>query len=120
MNIYNINIKSDGKTVKLTRGNQPPLYAPTASDLLFQAAGYKLPLNNLYYWIRGLPAPGKSQQRHDQYGHLIQLQQDHWQIKFLRYTHVKQHDLPQLIDLSQPISHAKTKVRIVIKNWEVN
>ena len=45
-------------------------------ELLQKQTGIQLPVNNLYYWVRGLPAPGEVQsEEHDQYSHLVTLKQ---------------------------------------------
>lgn len=87
-----------------------------ADELLLKQTGIRLPVNNLYYWVRGLPAPGGVQsEQHDQYNHLTQLKQNGYTINFTKYTSVKGIDLPSMIRLEGN----GVMVKVVIKNWIV-
>jgi outer membrane lipoprotein LolB len=95
---------SDGKT---THANSP-------SELLRDNGGPALPVQNLRYWIRGLPAPGAATPHFDAYGRLSSLNQAGWQIDFLSYTHALARDLPSRISLNSP----QLKIKMVIYQWE--
>lgn len=85
-----------------------------AEELLLKQTGIRLPVNNLYYWVRGLPAPGAVQaEKHDQYNHLIQLKQNGYIIDFNQYTSVKGIDLPSAIRLIGK----GVMVKVIIKKW---
>lgn len=87
-----------------------------ADELLLKQTGIKLPVNNLYYWVRGLAAPGAIQsEQHDQYNHLTQLKQDGYTIDFTQYTSAKGIDLPSMIRLEGN----GIMVKVIIKNWNV-
>ncbi len=87
-----------------------------ADELLLKQTGIRLPVNNLYYWVRGLPAPGGVQsEQHDKYNHLVQLKQNGYTINFTKYTSVKGIDLPSMIRLDGN----GVMVKVVIKNWTV-
>ncbi len=58
--------------VSLTGSNGQHVAALNADELLAQQLGWALPISNLYYWIRGLPAPNQpAQKKLDAYHHLI-------------------------------------------------
>lgn len=85
-----------------------------ANELLQKETGITLPVDNLYYWIRGLPAPGGVQsEHHDQFNHLAQLKQSGYTIDFTKYTSVKGIDLPSMIRLEGN----GVMVKVVIKSW---
>ncbi|PWY57545.1 outer membrane lipoprotein LolB [Legionella qingyii] len=87
-----------------------------ADELLVEQTGIRLPVNNLYYWVRGLPAPGPVQAEHrDDYNHLVQLKQNGYTINFTKYTSVKGIDLPSMIRLEGN----GVMVKVVIQNWTV-
>lgn len=87
-----------------------------ADELLLKQTGIRLPVNNLYYWVRGLPAPGKvNSEQHDKYNHLVQLQQSGYNIEFNQYTSVKGIDLPSSIRL---VGNG-VMVKVIIKHWSV-
>lgn len=87
-----------------------------ASELLLKQTGIRLPVNNLYYWVRGLPAPGSVQgEKRDQYNHLSQLKQGGYVINYARYTSVKGKDLPSKIYLQ---GHGLS-IKLVIRSWKI-
>jgi len=85
-----------------------------AEELLLKQTGIRLPVNNLYYWVRGLPAPGPVQaEKHDRFNHLSQLRQSGYTIDFNQYTSVKGIDLPSSIRL---VGNG-VMVKVIIKSW---
>jgi outer membrane lipoprotein LolB len=91
--------------------------APDSKTLLAQQTGWILPIDNLYYWMRGLPVPSDPYSKTlDDYNRIINLQQDGWQILFMRYTSSKGVDLPSKIFMS----NANLKIRIVISSWNAS
>lgn len=90
--------------------------ASNADELLQKHTGIRLPVNSLYYWVRGLPAPGKvDSTKQDQYNHLSQLRQSGYTIDYPRYTSVKGIDLPSMIRLQGQ----GTSIKLVIRQWKV-
>ncbi|KTD23016.1 outer membrane lipoprotein LolB [Legionella londiniensis] len=87
-----------------------------ADELLQQETGIRLPVNNLYYWVRGIPAPGAIQSaKYDQYNHLTYLKQSGYTINYTRYTSVNNIDLPSKMEL-----HGNgVTIKFVIKQWSV-
>lgn len=87
-----------------------------ASQLLLQQTGIRLPVNNLYYWVRGIPAPGAVQGvKRDRYNHLSELKQAGYTITYSSYTSVKGKDLPAKISLQ---GHG-VSIKLVIKRWKI-
>lgn len=88
----------------------------SADELLQKQTGIRLPVNSLYYWVRGLPAPGAVQgAQHDNANHLTSLQQSGYNINYLGYTRVGKADLPSKITLQ---GHG-VAIKLVIKRWNV-
>ncbi len=113
LNLYVLDIQGQPGLVSINDHKNKPRTGQSPAALIQQLIGYPLPVNNLYYWIRGLSAPGKLQVQYDQYGRISSLKQQNWVLHFLRYTQVKSVDLPQMIDITSPT----LKIRIVIKQW---
>ncbi|MBA2648774.1 MAG: outer membrane lipoprotein LolB [Legionella sp.] len=81
----------DGRTI--TTSNN-------AEDLLLKQTGIRLPVKNLYYWVRGLAAPGSVQAKIlDKTRHLQRLQQNGYTIDFLQYNNIMGFLLPTIIRL---------------------
>lgn len=108
-------ISKKGSTVTFQDGPKTST-STNADELLLKQTGIRLPVNNLYYWVRGLPAPGGIQsEQHDKYNHLVQLKQSGYTIDFTKYTSVKGIDLPSMIRLEGN----GVMVKVVIKSWTV-
>jgi outer membrane lipoprotein LolB len=109
-------ISRSGGTITVQDGAQKSS-STNASKLLLEKTGINLPVNNLYYWVRGLPAPGsKGSEQHDRYGHLTHLQQDGYSIGFTKYTSAKGTDLPSMIRLEGN----GILIKVVVKSWQVS
>ncbi len=100
---------------RLTMADAKQYTANSAETLLQQHAGYRLPISNLYYWVRGLPAPGSAARtQFDQYNHLTSLQQQGWTIRYNQYAGIERVDLPSTMTLVRP----GFRIRLVIKQWK--
>lgn len=89
--------------------------APNVETLMQQQLGWYLPVSNMYYWIRGIPAPGpKRMQRMDAYGHLVFLQQQGWNIQFQAFQTRDNTDLPRKIIMD----NQQLRVKLVLKDWK--
>lgn len=108
-------IDKKGDTVTFQDGPKK-ITSHNADQLLVEQTGIRLPVNNLYYWVRGLPAPGPIQSEHrDNYNHLEQLKQSGYTINFTQYTAVKGIDLPSMIRLEGN----GVMIKVIIKNWTI-
>ena len=108
-------INKKGSTITFQDGAKKAT-STNADELLLKQTGIRLPVNNLYYWVRGLPAPGGVQsEQHDAFNHLVQLKQSGYTINFTKYTSVKGIDLPSMIRLEGN----GVMIKVIIKNWSV-
>jgi outer membrane lipoprotein LolB len=107
-------IKGDTQGVSLTDSSGKIFTAASPEALLKKETGWSLPLSNLQYWIRGLPAPRQSRvSKWDVYHHLEQLQQQDWQIHYEHYMQVEGYDLPRKIRFERK----GLEVILVINKW---
>jgi outer membrane lipoprotein LolB len=87
-----------------------------AEELLKRQTGMRLPVNYLYYWVRGLPAPGGVQlAKRDPNNHLMVLKQAGYTIEYGQYTPVGNAVLPRQIKLQGN----GVFIKLVIKRWQV-
>lgn len=115
LNLAGATIQGGANNVALWKGGQWH-YSSTAENLMKQQLGWYLPVSNLYYWVRGIPAPGvPAEEKHDQFGHLTSLQQQGWSIVYKAYETRNNVDLPRTIYLNNQGLHAK----MVIKDWQM-
>ncbi len=103
-----------GQASLVTNDHPQPITSSNPQSLIAKETGWQLPVDNLYYWVRSLPAPGSpSKVTFDQANHLSTLEQAGWQINYLNYTSVNGLDLPNIIRLNS----ADFSIKLVIKNW---
>lgn len=114
MNVDGARIIGNAKWVEFWQTDKKPLKAKTAEQLLFSQLGWQFPVSNVRYWILGIPNPdeGVETTYFDQAGHLVELKQNNWEVKFSRfwYDSRMQVDLPQIIELKQGAIYIKLKI----------
>ena len=104
--------------VSLQQGNREPVYADNMEALMHSTLGWALPVSELYFWIRGIPAPdiAVTHQAYNDANRLVQLQQQGWQLTFERYRQTSNLHLPgKLIAKRDNI-----KLTFIIKNWTLD
>lgn len=101
--------------VSLEVANQGRYEAQSPEALLEEQLGWKLPVSNLAWWVRGLPAPeSKSRLNLDADSRLASLEQDGWNVEYLAYTEQNGYWLPERIKLHG----TDLDVTLVIKTWQ--
>lgn len=110
----------DGR-VKLYTREGPILISNDAEAVLYEYTGWYLPVEHLYYWVRGLPAPGaiESLQLNSE-GYLSELKQSDWTIIYGDYALIEELWLPKRLTLKHPgnASHPALTVKWLSKDWE--
>jgi outer membrane lipoprotein LolB len=102
---------------------QHVLHAANAEELLYRYTGWRLPLNNLNYWVRGVPVPDLPAIRElDDAGRLKTLRQQGWEVQYQEYRQFEGHDLPKRLTLTYVPDQAAPaipamEVRLVIDRW---
>ena len=110
-------IQGNSKRVIL-RSDEGKIYqASTAEELLVRHTGWRVPLEGMRFWARGLPEPGRpNTQKLGASGHLAELKQSDWLIEFMRYQRINNLVLPGKVFMNTD----ELKVKIVIDSWEIN
>lgn len=116
LSIGRVGLSGSEGSVTLAQSGKQSVTAASAEQLMQQQLGWQLPVSNMYYWVRGIPAPGgKPRMQMDAQNHLTQLAQQGWLINYSGYKQVNQVDLPGTVSLSNP----RLQVRVVIKSWTI-
>ena len=112
-----VEINGDEHYSELTISDEESYGASNAEELLELHTGLRLPMNNLKYWLLGLPSPKglEDNVEFDEYGRLKTVAQQGWTVTFRRYAHVNNIELPNKIFL---INH-EFDVRLVIQDWRI-
>ncbi len=91
--------------------------AQSPESLLADKLGLRLPVSQLYYWLRGLPSPQSRYTTNlDAYNHLLKLRQSGWRVDYSHYTNNGVIDLPDRLE----ISNGQWQVRIAIAHWDLH
>jgi outer membrane lipoprotein LolB len=104
--------------VELRDSDHHTYYADKPGALLEERTGVSMPVVGLRYWILGLTTPKQKQApKLDPQGRLAYLEDNHWRVKFRRYTDVKGLQLPDKIFISKP--EQAIHVRLVVDTWKL-
>lgn len=112
------NSRGKHNEISIKTGNQPERTASTPQALLHDTLGWSLPVEDLYYWIRGLPSPFSNATlvtRSDN-GALDTLVQSGWQLQYQRFDEFAGLWLPKKLTAQ----HQNVRLTIVIKTWNSN
>ncbi|GAB6386500.1 lipoprotein insertase outer membrane protein LolB [Stutzerimonas marianensis] len=102
-------------TVALEVAGQGRFEADSPEALVETQLGWQLPVSNLLWWIRGLPAPdSRSRIALDSEGRLASLLQDGWDVQYLAYGEEDGYALPTRIKLAG----RDLQVTLVVKDWQ--
>jgi outer membrane lipoprotein LolB len=84
-------------------------------QLAFDVLGWDLPLQQLPFWVRGLPGPGEAERDVDNQGRPALIRQNGWQVAYLAWTPAGVTGLPSKLDLKG----ARLRMRLAVENWKV-
>lgn len=105
-------IYSDARRATLDSGGKH-YQADNVEALMQQVLGWHLPLKGLHHWVLGMPSDqSPADIRRDENGRISQLNQDDWQVRYLRYAE----RLPSRLQLS----HEDMQVQLLIDEWDWN
>ena len=92
------------------------VYGRTPEDLMYQLTGWDLPVSNLKYWVRGLPAPGeKARVSLNNAGLPEKIQQQGWNIKYLRFSDENGVSIPSRVRASS----GDIQITLVVSDWQL-
>lgn len=106
---------TQGATLK--RPGETDIHADSAGELTHKLFGWPFPIEQLRYWVRGLPAPGipVTTFASDSRGLLSHLEQGAWVLTFIRYQNTSAGPLPSKIK----VSTGNLQIKLVIKEWQL-
>lgn len=109
--------RPDGSVI-FKDSNGKETYAKNVEDLMQKRLGWSLPVQGLYYWGRGLPAPIASKELSlNRYGLMSSIAQSGWEIEYYDYKmYNNTYPLPSRITLHQ----GNLNIKLVIKSWSVD
>ena len=116
LGIGTVTIEGDDTGVEV-RNKQGVFHAPSPEQLMLEQTGWQIPLSQLRYWARGLPAADLPlYDERIEAGRLQQLVQGGWDIEYRDYQRVDDLWLPSRITLSR----AETTLTLLLKRWQLD
>ena len=118
-----VRVTQDETGAQLQDAEQRVFHAASAEELLYRYTGWRLPLTNLNYWVRGVPVPDLPATRElDDAGRLKVLRQQGWEVQYQEYVRFEAHELPNRLTLTYAPDQASLElpameVRLVIDRW---
>lgn len=111
-----LRIRGNEREVTVRTADGQVLSAPRPEQLLEETVGFRIPVDGLVYWIRGLPDPSQRRLlKGDQQGRLLRLEQNGWVIEYPRYMQVADLELPAQIRARR----GDVQLKLVIKKWDL-
>lgn len=112
---WRLEADSAGAELQLADGS---LSRADSVDALVRAEiGWRVPVESLAWWIRGLAAPGPLEHRLlDEQGRLSELAQDGWRIEFDRYGDFSSVSMPVRLTARQD----DRTVKLAIRKWQLS
>ncbi len=109
-------LQADPAGASLELANGEVHYAPTVAELVLQQVGWKVPVDALSWWIKGLAYPGKFESRDlDDKGRLKSLRQLGWNVEFANYAEPDDYWLPAKLTARR----GDYRVKMVVRTWHL-
>ena len=113
-----LRIDGSPKRVTLKEKGKDPVSSSSAESLFKRTTGWNLPLKQLDFWVRGLPAPGKVQSiQFNSQGLVEKLQQKDWLIEYQKFQAVTYQGQTLYLPQKMIASHQNLRLTLLIRNW---
>lgn len=100
--------------VRIEQQGEDPIITESPEEMLYQQIGYELPVTELNHWIKGIPAPGASEQlTFADNQQLLGFVQQGWRVDYLGYTNFGQETLPTRIRIQKD----PLRLDLIRLNW---
>ena len=117
-----LSISGKSGNVTLIEAGQPPKSAKTAEELITKNTGWYIPVTQLAYWVRGLPAPAMKVTRFkpNAQGLLGELEQADWKVIYGDYVNVTSAGETIAMPGRITAEYKDVKLTLVIREWSFN
>ncbi|WP_210397109.1 lipoprotein insertase outer membrane protein LolB [Motiliproteus sediminis] len=112
-----VDIEGTSQRLRLLIAGEEPYETDNPEMLLYQRLGWSFPLDQVNWWIRGLPAPASPHRIVlDERQRLSELNQSGWTIRYPRYREFNGTELPAKLILTRG---DQLKLTLVFKSWQL-
>lgn len=106
---------NDGVELRMANGDS--FVAKDAATLLRQETSWDIPIDGLWYWVRGLPDPQMPLKLTlNEQGSIQDMRQDGWHVQYDRYQQYGLMSFPRKI----VIQHEDIKIRLIVTQWTIS
>ncbi len=110
-----ISIEGNPLLTRLNISGEGSYVTQDPERMLREQIGWTIPLDNLNYWIRGLPAPSSPHRKTlDDHHRLRELFQDDWQVRYFGYLPTATAQLPRKVIISHNLG---ITITLLVKQW---
>jgi outer membrane lipoprotein LolB len=104
----------DGDDLKITTSRGDTLDGPEARDELERRLGFELPLNEMRWWLLGIPAPGEVAINAADNGEIRDFSQDGWRVSINSRAPGLGFSLPQRLTAERD----GARLKLLVERWE--
>lgn len=109
-------LRTEAAGARLELANGDVHYAPSVAELVLNEVGWKVPVEALTWWIKGLAQPDEWETRVlDENGRLKKLRQFGWDVDFASYGESDDYWLPTRLSAR----HGEYSVKIAVREWRL-
>lgn len=110
-------LDADGFGARLQLADGRRFAAASLSELVQAQVGWKVPVNALFWWVRGLTAGPEWQERGlDEAGRLVRLRQAGWEVEFGTYRTAEPAWLPSRLTARR----GDYAVKLIVREWRMD
>lgn len=106
--------------LSILSAGEPERVSDNPEALLEAALGWPLPIREVSYWLRGIPAPGPAYEWESKSNETV-LMQSGWAIQYQRVTARPTSDgtSPLWLPEKMTLTRDKTRIRLIISEWNL-
>lgn len=114
-------ISGDDKQVTLSEPNHAPISAKTAEELIRRNTGWIIPVNQLAFWVRGLPDPTSriTKFQPNPQGLIETLEQSGWKISYSDYMSVTSGAETLAMPKRIVAEFKEIRLTLAIRDWQL-
>lgn len=114
-------IEGDAKQVELRQNGQPTIKAKSAEALIRKASGWTVPVSQLNYWVRGIPAPMAriTHLEQNEEGFIGLLQQAGWTLRYSNYRDQPFNGQPLALPGKIIVEYKDIRLTMIIREWKL-
>jgi outer membrane lipoprotein LolB len=107
--------------VRLEQTGEPAQEAKTAEALIKKSVGWTLPVAQLAYWVRGVPAPALriTHLQQNTHGLLDQLHQGNWTITYSNYRDQQYQGMTLPLPGKITAEYRDVRLTLVVREWQL-